>query len=705
MESPNTRNGRPFTRFVSAPDFVVRPRVCRLNSAPDHGFPEQINPNSPSAFSSRQSSDQTVTPLDSPPAREPAPDVVFPSTTFLHIHDRPSVLPKKDPSEAERHRRECERIIMQIKKKQEKEYLKQIEKQDSKLAIEARTQNMLKFWRSIVLPNWNLAYRSKRVYQAWWYGLPSAVRSQVWSLVIGNPLGITRELFEACLKRSQEDIQRLDRERLEVSSPADLSEPGFFSHCDNNHPVLPLPTGPLSSANANDCSPSRNPFQPLAVAVNGDHPSQVPLPRSPPFSPILAFSTLCPSAAPCQDTSLQIIRLDISRTFPQLGLFQADGPYHRDLHDLLAAYVSFQPSVGYLQGMSFIAAILLLVMGDILAAFIAFASILNRDSFHAFYSLDECEFTAYFSAFDRLLETCLPRLHAHLLACRLDSRLYLFDWLFTIFSRSLPLEANLRVWDLFFRDGESALILAALGIMRMYEEKLLASDFDQLASFLTGPMPADMCPEELASSMRSFGLRKRTIRSVIAESRREARAAEPNKRPVSSSGEKQTSKSSNPSARSSVLHTQPPSTVDQNGILPAEKDGGHSTTNGPSPSASTVSLEMDLEDEIWDLSLNDPRPANGFRRVATIASELSTANNVDGSAKGSPPEPLDRTRRSSEAPEPSSVSNGKTPFFTRLMLLPRQSSMEEWSSLVRCGFPRADIDLPDGMCSKFLFTH
>ncbi|BHF66093.1 hypothetical protein SprV_0200910700 [Sparganum proliferum] len=695
MESPNTRNDRRFTRFVSAPDFVVRPRVCRLNSAPEHGFPEPNTTNSPFAFSSRLSSDQTVTPLDSPPAREPAPDVVFPSTTFLHIYDRPSVLPKKDPSEAERHRRECERIIMQIKKKQEKEYLKQIEKQDSKLAIEARTQNMLKFWRSIVLPNWNLAYRSKRVYQAWWYGLPSAVRSQVWSLVIGNPLGITKELFEACLKRSHEDIERLDRERLEVSSPANLSETGFFPHCDNKHPVLPLPVVPLSFANANDCSPSPNLFQPLSVAVNGDHPSQVPLPRSPPFSPIFALSTLCPSAASCQDTSLQIIRLDISRTFPQLGLFQADGPYHRDLHDLLAAYVSFQPSVGYLQGMSFIAAILLLVMGDILAAFIAFASILNRDSFHAFYSLDECEFTAYFSAFDRLLETYLPRLHAHLLACRLDSRLYLFDWLFTLFSRSLPLEANLRVWDLFFRDGESALILAALGIMRMYEEKLLASDFDQLASFLTGPMPADMCPEELASCMRSFGLRKRTIRSVIAESRREARSAEPNNRPVSSSGEKQTSKSSNFSARSPVLHTQPPSTVDQNGTLPAEKDGGHSTTNGPSPSASTVSLEMDLEDEIWDLSLSDSGPANGVRRVATIVSELSTANNVDGSAKGSPPEPSDRKRRSNEAPEPSSVSNGKTPFFTRLMLLPRQSSMEEWSSLVRCGFPRGDIDLPD----------
>ncbi len=84
-----------------------------------------------------------------------------------------------------------------------------------------------------------------------------------------------------------------------------------------------------------------------------------------------------------------------------LGLFQSDGPYHRALHDLLAAYVSYQPSIGYLQGMSFIAAILLLVMeGDIYKAFVAFATTLNRPSFYAFYSLEEPEV--------RVLKTCEP---------------------------------------------------------------------------------------------------------------------------------------------------------------------------------------------------------------------------------------------------------------------------------------------------------
>ena len=74
-----------------------------------------------------------------------------------------------------------------------------------------------------------------------------------------------------------------------------------------------------------------------------------------------------------------------------LGVLQSDGSQNRNLHDLLAAFVAYQPSLGYLQGMSFIAGILLLVLDDIFTAFIAFATLMNRPSFYAFYSLDESE--------------------------------------------------------------------------------------------------------------------------------------------------------------------------------------------------------------------------------------------------------------------------------------------------------------------------
>lgn len=68
------------------------------------------------------------------------------------------------------------------------------------------------------------------------------------------------------------------------------------------------------------------------------------------------------------------------------------------------------------------------------------------------------------------------------------------------------MDVDLRIWDLFLRDGEAALLLSALGILRMYEEHLLLWDFDRLASFLTGPMPESMSPDDLVSCSILFAI-------------------------------------------------------------------------------------------------------------------------------------------------------------------------------------------------------
>ena len=72
---------------------------------------------------------------------------------------------------------------------------------------------------------------------------------------------------------------------------------------------------------------------------------------------------------------------------PNLRLLFQGGPYYDVLHSLLGAYVCYQPEIGYVQGMSFIAAVLLLNMEE-LDAFICFANMLNRPCHKAFYSLD-----------------------------------------------------------------------------------------------------------------------------------------------------------------------------------------------------------------------------------------------------------------------------------------------------------------------------
>lgn len=96
-----------------------------------------------------------------------------------------------------------------------------------------------------------------------------------------------------------------------------------------------------------------------------------------------------------QESSVELIKLDVSRTFPQLCFFQRDGPYHEALHSVLGAYACFNPKIGYVQGMSFLTAILLLNM-EAPDAFICLANLLKTKYLTACFNMDQTMVGYYF---------------------------------------------------------------------------------------------------------------------------------------------------------------------------------------------------------------------------------------------------------------------------------------------------------------------
>ncbi|KAK3563469.1 hypothetical protein QTP86_030073 [Hemibagrus guttatus] len=185
-----------------------------------------------------------------------------------------------------------------------------------------------------------------------------------------------------------------------------------------------------------------------------------------------------------KESSLDLIKLDIFRTFPSLFIFQKGGPYHDVLHNVLGAYTCYRPDVGYVQGMSFIAAVLILNLEEA-DAFIAFANLLNKPCQMAFFRVDHDLMLKYFAAFEVFFEENLPKLFKHFQSNSLTPDFYLIDWIFTLYSKPLPLDVACRVWDLFCRDGEEALFRTALGILRLYQDVLLQMDFIHSAQFLS----------------------------------------------------------------------------------------------------------------------------------------------------------------------------------------------------------------------------
>lgn len=431
---------------------------------------------------------------------------------------------------------------MQEAKKRELKDVKTKRKQAAeRLKMEDARAEAVKIWLNEILPNWERERHSRRTRDLWWNGLPSAVRGKVWRLAIGNDLNITGQLYEICALRalklmavheakrrenrevfhsqngtprsSHNSTSGVDRAQLaEASSVSSQSSPCHKatsqSSLDGLRSAVPdssLPNSSSSSSALLPNSPSHSVTSPTlqqdsvttshsSSSFQTDHHSDgdpcgdiQPSPSFPSFS-LNASEFASDSgelASPFdREGTVDLIWLDVSRTFPHLCIFQEGGPYYDMLHSLLGAYATYRPDVGYVQGMSFLAAFLLLNM-DVADAFISFANLLNRPCQLAFFRMDEPLMKIYFSTFEEFLKENMPKLNLHFTEMTFLPEMYLLDWIFSIFCKTLPLDVACRVWDVFLRDSDEFLFRAALGILSLFQEQLLQLDFIQLGQFLS----------------------------------------------------------------------------------------------------------------------------------------------------------------------------------------------------------------------------
>ncbi|XP_078100934.1 TBC1 domain family member 12-like isoform X2 [Sander vitreus] len=201
---------------------------------------------------------------------------------------------------------------------------------------------------------------------------------------------------------------------------------------------------------------------------------------------------------PADGDSLEIITRDISGVLPSLGVFQKGGPYHDLLQSILGAYICYRPDVGYVQGMSSVAAMLILNMDEV-DVFISFSNLINRRCQLAFYRGQHHLMLRYFGAFQVFLQESLPHLFLHFQSSGVTPDLYLLDWILSLYLKPLPLEVACRVWDLFFRDGEEFLFRTALGILKLHQDVLLHMDLISTAQFLSHPPDEELLSDRLFS--------------------------------------------------------------------------------------------------------------------------------------------------------------------------------------------------------------
>ena len=80
--------------------------------------------------------------------------------------------------------------------------------------------------------------------------------------------------------------------------------------------------------------------------------------------------------------------------------------------------------------------------------------------------------------------------------------MYLFEWLLTAFTRSLPLDCALQVWDNMLIAGFPFLIRVALGLVRLLRGVLLGKSFPVCLELLQNPPATIINAEDLFAHIK-----------------------------------------------------------------------------------------------------------------------------------------------------------------------------------------------------------
>lgn len=190
------------------------------------------------------------------------------------------------------------------------------------------------------------------------------------------------------------------------------------------------------------------------------------------------FEQLCkqsqePKARKAKLTAYETIEKDLDRCFPDHRLFRGEQSSGKaDLEAILKAYVHYNPTVGYTQGMGLIVGWLLIQM-PAEEAFWLFCAMLRDVHVEGYYGNDLKQLHIDGIVLGQLLQSMDPQLAQRLTELGIEPIHFTPSWFLPLFVRILPWETLLRVWDVFFFEGPQWIQRVGLAIVRIIREPLM----------------------------------------------------------------------------------------------------------------------------------------------------------------------------------------------------------------------------------------
>ncbi|KAI0212355.1 Rab GTPase-activating protein 1, partial [Lamellibrachia satsuma] len=201
--------------------------------------------------------------------------------------------------------------------------------------------------------------------------------------------------------------------------------------------------------------------------------------------------------SPCE----QVILRDINRTFPAHDYFRETGGVGQDsLFKISKAYSVYDEEVGYCQGLSFLAASLLLHMPEE-QAFCVLVKIMFDYGMRDVYKQGFEELHLRFYQLERLMQDMLPDLSEHFLDQGLEAHMFASQWFLTLFTAKFPLFMVFHILDLFLGEGPDIIFHVSMALLKTSMKDLLTLDFEGCLKYFRVSMPKKYRSEDASREL------------------------------------------------------------------------------------------------------------------------------------------------------------------------------------------------------------
>ncbi|RLN89862.1 hypothetical protein BBJ28_00006262 [Nothophytophthora sp. Chile5] len=219
-------------------------------------------------------------------------------------------------------------------------------------------------------------------------GIPKELRGRAWAWMLGNTLQVNEDLFRICKARAQAVLMEMSLKR-EVDHSV-IKTPAVSTSSVSAAPESParsISSG--SSASSSSAEVDGKAGEASGTMANGEHKSErrssvAALPTQNMLQDAVSIAEMLVAHG---ERSIRLVNIDMPRTFGHHPLFQPGAEGTERTTEVLEAYICYRPDLGYVQGMSYLAATLCFHL-DSFSAFKALVALMSTSMLFDMFRLE-----------------------------------------------------------------------------------------------------------------------------------------------------------------------------------------------------------------------------------------------------------------------------------------------------------------------------